>query len=237
MTESSVRAELMPGGRTWQNYAFLGDVDEVCLSGDAAVRIADVLQLVVVELADTTTDDDVREVFLQTRSNFNLTGIVTASDTSSFNVEPSFHVPAFPVHCFPSFANKDRAATPSQGSLVTVEGFLDQVKRGARNAVTSVEVEVDQFRVFKPPRIGELIFCKPSHWYFFTLTGLSTVPDPGPRATCLFHHGKSINLLLQMITDHPQRTTSAYGGTWKAPIISGSLRRSTHPISPTSKRI
>ena len=157
MTENSVSAELMPRGRTWQSYAFLGDVDEVGPSGVAAVRIADDLQLVVVELADIT-DDDVHEVFLQTRSNFNLTGIVTASDFANFSVEPSFHVPPFPIHCFPRAANKDRAATPPQGSLVTVEGFLDQVKRGARDAVTSVEVEVDQFRVFKPPRIGELLF-------------------------------------------------------------------------------
>lgn len=37
MTESSVRPELITRGKKWQDYAFIGDVDEVCLAGEAVV--------------------------------------------------------------------------------------------------------------------------------------------------------------------------------------------------------
>lgn len=123
------------------------------------VRIANVSQFLLVNLG-TTTDDEVHQVFLQTRSNFHFTGTVTSSNSgsSSFYVEPSFRMPAFPVHCFPSAVNKDLWAQkplPPLGSLVTVEGYLDQAKRDSRKAVASFEIEVDGFRVFKPPRMGE----------------------------------------------------------------------------------
>ncbi|KJA29416.1 hypothetical protein HYPSUDRAFT_73865 [Hypholoma sublateritium FD-334 SS-4] len=155
MTESSIRPELLTRGRKWKDYAFIGDVDQVAL----------------VDLG-TMPDDEVNQVFLQTRSNFHFTGTVTASNTltTSFYVEPSFHMPAFPAHCFPSAANKELWAQkplPPLGSLVTVEGYLDQVRRCASKAVTLFEIQVEEFRVFKPPRM---------------------VSDPGPHATCHFHH-------------------------------------------------
>lgn len=70
MTESSVRPELITRGEKWQDYAFIGDVDsKYAFPETSYMRIADVSQVVLVDLS-TTPDDEVHQVILQTRSHF-----------------------------------------------------------------------------------------------------------------------------------------------------------------------